>query len=83
MKITQKYIVTDILQTGFFSFLVSYWLVTRSNAGTKIDLLEFTEELVWFIAKLFVIGIALSLCFLLSYFFHYLCNQCIDLRKYT
>ena len=83
MRISSKYLVTDIMQTGLWCFLISYFLVTRPPESEKVDILTLTEELVWFIAKLFLIGIALTLTFLATYFSLYLCRSCLGHGKHA
>ena len=81
MRINSKYLVTDIFQTGLCVFLITYYLVQRPPKEQKPDLLGLTEELLWFIAKLFLVGIGLTLCFLASYFIMYLLRNCFRPMK--
>ncbi len=71
MDVTSEYIIGDLIQTALATFIFAYFLADSTPTTEPVDLLEQTEEMLWFIAYMFFYGIALSIFFLLTYFVLY------------
>ena len=78
MELQSEYIIGDLIQTAIGTFLLAYFLADQTPRTEPIDLLEQTEEMLWFIAYMFFYGIALSLFFLLIYFMLYCVHDCFN-----